>query len=254
MYSKLMFLLFSFAFCTLAKSQLSLSVKEIDYKDNIKYIPKFDEVENREIRHKGHILEVSVKNLSNKNVSLPIDTLSYVIPYTDDVRLFYSDELHVQSDPDVFNVLGVYPFVFQDGKFISCDIGPEPFYEDEQWGEKFKIEDARKKVIENWKKGKNINDDLEADYNWYIMNNMVTIPAKQVFKFKLYFNPFLKLTSKYGYREYYYKLDSKKPMTVNFKLILPKGIYKFLSKDDKKKYKNLFTGIVESNNLVLSTK
>lgn len=63
MYSKLMFLLFSIAFCTLAKSQLSLSVKENNYKGNIKYIPKFDEVENTEIRHKGHILEVLVSRI-----------------------------------------------------------------------------------------------------------------------------------------------------------------------------------------------
>lgn len=249
-----MFLLLFVAFYTLAKSQLSLRVTEISYKENVRYIPKFDEVENREIRNKGHILEVSVKNLSDKPVSLPIDTLSYVMPYTDDIRLFYKNEDQIQPKPDVFNVFGVYPFVFQDEKFVSCDIGSEPYYEEKQLIEKHRIEKARLQIIENWKKGKNINDDLEANYNWYIMNNMVTIPAKQVFKFKLYFNPFLKLTSKYSYREYYYKLDSKKPMTVNFKLILPKEIYKFLSKDDKKKYKNLYVGIVESNNLILTTK
>lgn len=83
---------------------------------------------------------------------------------------------------------------------------------------------------------------------------MVSILPKENITYKLYFNPFLKKNNEYSDRLYYYQMDSKNPYNVIFRLILNKNLYKFLSSEDRKKYPNLFVGVVNSNNLKLGTK
>ena len=107
-----------FFICSSLKCQLSLNLRELNYHEFKKYIPDNEFVNNVELNHRGHILEISIINDSEKSISLPLDTLSYALPFTENTKKYYKGEDFIH-DPDIFNVLGVYPFVYQKNKFIN---------------------------------------------------------------------------------------------------------------------------------------
>lgn len=236
-----------------AKSQITLHVKELNYEENKHYIPKNWFANDLEKKYTGHILEITIANISTKSISLPIDTLSYALPYTSEAKKFYKGLENIPPNPDLFNNLGVYGFVYQNKSFVSSDIAPDPYWESGQLDENSKVINKRQEKIEKHKKNKNLNKDLEAIYNLYLNENMIVIEPKKTFTYKLYFNPFLKMLHNYSYREYYFRLSSKIPYDVTFKLIFNNNLYRFLTKEDKKKYKNLFVGIINSNILKITT-
>lgn len=232
------------------KCQVSLSVQELPV-DNFKnYVPDNQESLNYEIRYPGHLLEITIRNESNNSVSFPLDSASYALPYTDDTREYYRGVDNIIPNPDLYNISGVFAFVYQKGDFKTSDLGTDPFYEEIQWQEIRKIEKLRLEKIHQWMADKNISDELSATYNGYLMNHMITLPAHKSIKYKIYFNPFLKMLKKYSRREYYFRLDPKISCEVVFRLILNKNLYKFLTKEDRRKYPDLFTGVVSSNHLV----
>lgn len=236
--------------CICGKAQVSLTVKELSLNNYKSYIPNNKESLDGEIYYPGHLLEITLSNGSDKSISFPIDTVSYALPFTENLREYYNKVDNLPRNPDVRNVLSVFAFVYQKGKFKTFDLGTVPFYEKMQWREIDKIEKIRLAKIHQWMTDKNIGNELSATYNWYLMNHMITIPAHQKIKYKMYFNPALKKLDKYSDIEYYFDWDPKISSEVTFKLILPKNLYKFLTKEDRRKYPNLFTGIVSSNRLV----
>lgn len=215
------------------------------------YVPDNDEAQNYEYRYPGHMLEITILNTSDKSISFPIDTLSYALPHAENIKYYYNDMRDLLANGDLYNTLGVYPFVYQNGSFKNVDIGTDPFYEEKQLVEIERLKKIRLERINKWKESKKITDELFATYNWYIMNHMVTILPHQNIKYKLYFNPFLKKTDNYSASLYYLQMDPKIPYNVTFRLILKKNLYKFLSKEDKMKYPDLFMGIVTSTPLTL---
>lgn len=237
-------------FWSFSNSQISMLVKELPTDKYKYYVPDNDEATNYEYRYPGHIIEITISNTSDKHVSLPIDTASYAIPFTDNIELYYNGKPNIISKGDLYNVLGAYPFIYQKGIFKDFDAGTDPFYEEEQLIEKRKIENARLQKIKEWKETKKITDELFATYNWYMMTHMVTILPHEKISYKLYFNPFLKKMSEYSDRLYCYQLDSKIPYNVTFNLILNKNLYQFLTIKDKKKYPDLFIGTISSNSLI----
>jgi len=240
---------------TSLQSQLSLHVRELNYDTFKEYVPDDEFVKDIELQHKGHIFEISLLNNSEKSISLPLDTLSYALPYTEDIWRYYNGE-DFRTAPDLFNVLGVHPFLFQRNKFIEkefdmpyhLNIIPPPDAK-----EKNQSKTDRLTVIKQWKEKNKLSSDLHAVYNWYLLNNMVTIDPKATIKYKIYFNPFLKRQNVFDYHEFYWQLDAKIPYKANFKIILNKNLYKFLTKEDKLKYPNLFSGVVSSETLGIST-
>ncbi len=237
-------------FCWTAKAQVSLSVKELPVESYRSYVPNNRESLNHEIRYPGHILEITISNESDRSVSLPLDSTTYALPYTDDVRKYYRGEVNMIPDPDLFNVLGVFAFVYQKGEFKISELDNEPFYDELQLQEIQKEKKLRLEEIRQWKENKNINSELSANYNWYLMNHMVTIPAHNHIKYKIYFNPSLKMLSEYSDMEYYYGFDPKISYEIVLKLILTKNLYKFLTKEDIRKYPDLFMGVLSSNRLL----
>lgn len=235
--------------CVFGKSQVSLTVKELSLNNYKSYIPNNKESLDGEIYYPGHLLEISLLNESDKSISFPIDTVSYALPFTENLREYYNMVDNIPRKPDVRNMLSVFAFVYQNGDFKISDLGTVPFYEEMQWREIDRIEKLRLSKIYQWMTDKNISDELSGTYNWYLMKNMITIPAHKNIKYRIYFNPALKKLDKYSDTEYYFGWDPKIRSEVIFKLILPKNLYKFLTKEDRRKYPNLFTGIVSSNRI-----
>lgn len=243
-------LFFIALFCsTFMKAQISLNVKEVDYKKFEFYIPQHQIVSNQEIKNKGHILEITLYNNSDKEVVLPIDTLSYAIPYTDKINQYYDNPENIISNPDVLNALGIYPIIYQNNQFKEQELADDPFYEEQSLEEKSQILKLRLEKINDWKKSKKIDDQLSANYNWYLLKNMITIKPHQEIKYKIHFNPFSKMLHSLGYQEFYYRLKPNATYEATFKIILNKKLYQFLTKEDKEKYPNLFTGVISSNTM-----
>lgn len=236
--------------CICGKGQVSLVIRELPLNSNKNYIPNNVEALDNETHYPGHLLELSISNESNKSISFPLDTASYALPFTENTWEYYKNNDDILPVPDLYNILGVTAFVYQKGKFMRADVGSMPFYEEIQLQEIHKIENNRLAKIYQWMANKDITDELSATYNWYLINHMVTIPAHKSITYKIYFNPFLKKLEKYDNSFYYVDLDSKVSYDVIFKLILKKNLYKFLTKEDRRKYPNLFTGVISSNRLV----
>jgi len=243
-------------FTIFVKCQLSLEVKEINYENFLNNVPKNKFSVDIEKKYEGHILEISIINHSTHSISFPLDTLSYALPYTEKTEQYYSGKDNIPSEPDLLNILGIYPFVYQNGKFISreFDMTPDPFYIVAEPKEKTEIKAQRLNKIKEWKQKNNIKSDLTACYNSYIVNHMITIAPNKEVKYKIHFNPYLKRLDSFGYQEFYWPLNSKSTYEVTFKLILTKGLYKFLTTEDKLKYPNLFMGVISSKKLIMSTK
>lgn len=245
----------AFFFTIFVQCQLSLKVKEMKYNDFLKYVPKNKFSADTEKKYKGHILEISIFNHSEKPISFPLDTLSYALPYAEDVKQYYKGKENISPEPDLFNVLGIYPFVYQNGKFISqeFDMAPDPFYVISEPKEKTEIKIQRLNKIKEWKERKKIDSDLNSSYNRYILNNMITIAPSTEVKYKIYFNPYLKRQDSFDYQEFYWPLNPKTMYDVTFKLIIAKDLYKFLTIEDKIKYPNLFIGVISSDTLNMTT-
>lgn len=244
---KLFYLIILFVFCGVANGQISMTVKELRTDSYKQYVPNNDATKYYELsRHPGHVLEVTITNNSDKDISFPLDTISYAMPFTENVKQYYNGTQDIVPLPDLFNTLGVYGFIYQNGVFKDYELATDPFYEKEQYSEIANIKKLRQEKIDHWNAEKKINDELFANYNWYIMNHMVTIPPWQNHKYRFYFNPYVKKMDEYGYEQYYFQLDEKKAYDVSFKLILPKKMYKFLTKEDKRKYPNLLVGVLSS--------
>lgn len=235
--------------------QLSLKVRELNYDEFKEYVPDNDFVKSMESQYKGHIFEISLINNTKKTISLPLDTLSYALPYTEDIWRYYKGE-DFRTDPDLFNVLGVHPFLFQKNKFIDKEFDM-PYHLNiilpPDAMEKNQSKTDRLTVIKQWKEKNKLPNDLYAVYNWYLLNNMVTINPKATIKYRIYFNPFLKRQNVFDYHEFYTQLDAEIPYEANFKIILNKNLYKFLTKEDKLMYPDLFTGVVTSETLDILT-
>lgn len=231
------------------KAQISLKIKEVDYKTFEYYVPQHPRALNEEIRNKGHILEISLTNNSDKEVTFPLDTLSYAVPYTDKIDQYYNNPEDFISEPDIFNTLGIYPMIHQNNQFKEQELATDPFYEEAQLVEKAQIANLRLEEVNNWKKSRKIDDQLFAVYNWYLLKNMISIKPHQEIKYKIHFNPFSKMLHLLGYLEFYYGLKPKATYEVTFKIILNKNLYQFLTKEDKEKCPNLFTGVISSKTM-----
>ncbi|OBW42267.1 hypothetical protein AB670_01333 [Chryseobacterium sp. MOF25P] len=235
--------------------QLSLQVEELKYDAFTPYVPKNDFVDHIEFKYRGHIFEISIFNNSEKPISLPLDTLSYVLPYAENTKLYYKGEDFIR-DPDLFNVLGVYPFLYQKNKFIDKEFDMSHHLEilpKTNQTEIDKLKTERLIKIKEWKEKNKLGSDLHSIYNWYILKSMITIAPKTTIKYKIYFNPFLKRQDLFDYHEFYWRLNPDIPYKATFKLILNKNLYKYLSKGDKKKYVNLFIGVITSESMNIST-
>lgn len=249
LYTLLFFTTFS------VKGQLSLNVRKLKYEKFKQYIPLNIFVSEIEDKYQGQIFEISLLNYSDKSISLPLDTSSYALPYTENIKQYYKGE-DFSPEPDLSNVLGIYPFLYQNGNFISqefvmpydLEILPKA---DQK--EKDLIKTQREAKIKKWKAENKFNSDLQSVYNWYILNSIITIPPNSEFSYKIYFNPFLKRHDVFDYHEFYAGLNPKSTYEVTCKIILNKNIYKFLTKEDRKKFKNLFVGVITSNTLNVVT-
>lgn len=231
------------------KSQVSLTIQEVDYEKFEYYIPQHQRALNEEIRNKGHILEITLINDSDKEITLPLDTISYALPYTDKINLYYNKPENIVSNPDIFNSLGIYAFIYQDKQFKEQELATDPFYEEKQLFEKAQISKLRLEKINEWRQIRKIDDQKFATYNWYLVKNMITIKPNQKFKYKIHFNPFSKMLNSLGYEEFYYGLKPETMYEVSFKIILNKNLYQYLTKEDKSKYPNLFMGTISSNQM-----
>ncbi|QIY90781.1 hypothetical protein [Chryseobacterium gallinarum] len=232
-------------------SQLKLVVKELDYEQNKSIMPQGLNTLGIEKEYKGHILELTVINESDNSITFPLDTLSYALPFTEDLNAYYQEQNLILA-PDMVNSLAVYGFIYQKGKFFEGALGDEPSYDYPGIMDRNNFREKREKVINEWGLRNNIKDDVMRAYNWYLMKNLITIKPGKKIKYKIYFNPFFKMLNRYGEQEFYYQLNFKLPYKVNFKIICNENLYKLLTTRQRKEYKNLFIGVVESNTLDLS--
>lgn len=236
--------------------QLSIDVKIVDKEKYSSYIPTH--YKNLEKETSGYILELSIKNVSDKKISIPLDTLSYAIPFINEKWIFSKDNFSPNSVQ--YNKLGVMGFVNQNEHFIEGQIADPPLYDLNVLSAKMDILRKREKIINKWARKNKIYPDNNKKYepyfypirkelNWYLINTMTEIDPNETISYKIYFNPYFKMKYWYSPKEFYCKLKKREPYKVNFKIIRTKDLYQFLTESQKAKYKNLFVGIVSSNTL-----
>ncbi|MDM1553875.1 hypothetical protein HX126_04780 [Chryseobacterium indologenes] len=235
-------------------AQLQLNIKELNYDPDSELIPKHYSAKSKEKEYKGFLLEINIRNDSNYPVTLPLDTLSHGMPFTEDLKEYFTSGNGLFSMPDQNHLVGVYGFIHQSGKFIEYDRADDPFYDYKGFEDKAKIMKQREEEIEKWNKSNGIKAFKNDRMNWYLAKSMVIIAPGEEIRYKMFFNPFLKMPYWYSSRDYYYNLNADLPYTLTFKIICTKNLYKHLDLKQKKKYDNLFVGIVESNTLTLTTK
>lgn len=228
-------------------AQLRLQVKELNYDENLSLIPGHYSAKENETKYKGHIFEITIENYSDKPVSLPLDTLSFALPFSDNDEDYFTED-NLVSKPDIYNTLGLYAFVYQQ-KFIEGSIGDDPLYDAKGFEDLAKINEERVKHIQIWNEQNQI-PDKNNPYNWYISKSFITIASGQVLRYVIHFNPFLKMHYWYSQREFY-DLHYNKPYSVTFKLIRPKILYRFLTAEQRKAYPHIYVGSVTSNTLFI---
>ncbi|MGH1518672.1 hypothetical protein [Chryseobacterium sp. JK1] len=233
-------------------AQLKLNVKKLDYDRTSKFIPDHYLAKEAENEYKGHLLEISVWNDSDQSVSLPLDSLSFGLGFSENLQEYFIGD-GLLSVPDLNHLLGVYGFVYQSGKLIEPERADDPFYDYKGFEDIAKIEKQRNKEIKKWNQINQIKDVRDITMNWYLSKNIITLAPGKEFKYTLFFNPYLKMPYWYSSRDYYDQLNPNLPYTLTFKIICNENLYKLLDPEQKKKYKNLFVGVIESNALKLTT-
>lgn len=230
-------------------SQLKLEVKVLDYEQNASIVPRNLETLGSEKSYKGYVLECTVVNTSDQMVSFPLDISSYAIPFTQDIRDHVQEE-NQSSNPDLLHHLGVWGFVSQNGNTFEGDI-TSGMTDSVALPDEDKMIRDRENIIKEWGIENNIQNERAKVLNWYMIKNIRVLKPKERLSYKIYFNPFFKKMCRYCYQEFYYGLTSKSSYEVNFKIILDQNQYKVLTQKQKRKYKNLVTGVTISNTLSL---
>lgn len=246
--------IFSFTLLLLVSSfysQLKLEVKELNYEQHKFLIPNHYTALEEEKNNRGHILELILTNNSDQRITLALDTTNYALPFTENLKAYYLN-YNLVSTPDLDNSLSAYGFIYQSNNFFDRERNSQDL-DNTALRKKKIIMDQRDKTILMWAKTNNITSNTAKVYNLYLVNNMIKIEKKSSIKYKIYFNPFLKMPHWYSFQDFYYQLNPKLPFELQFKIICDENLYKFLTFNQRKKYKNLFTGIIESNTLKLYT-
>ncbi|HPW89191.1 MAG TPA: hypothetical protein PK067_00350 [Kaistella chaponensis] len=232
-------------------SQLKLEVKELKYETNKFLIPKHHSVLREEKEHKGYILELTLTNNSNEAYTIPLDTKSYALPFNEDLKVYYESQ-NLSLEPDFNNSLSCYAFIHQSNSLVDIGrVGND--WDIPALKKKEIIIKKRTKEINKWGKLNDISEDTAKIYNWYLVNNLIEIKPKTSKKYKIYFNPFVK--NLYWYNDIdYYQLKPNLPYTLNFKIVCDENLYKFFTPKQKSNFKNLFTGVLESNTIELGNR
>lgn len=171
---------------TMLSAQLKLTVKELTYNRSSELISKHYLVLSYEERYRGHLLEISVRNDFDHPVTLPLDTLSFGMTFSEDFNEYFTSN-GLLSDPDFNHLAGVYPFIYQSGKLAEPSRADDPLYDYQGFDDKGKIMKEREEEIEKWNKSNEIKDFKEDMMNWYLARNMVTIAPGKEFRYKMFF-------------------------------------------------------------------
>lgn len=229
-------------------SQLELKVSLLDRKSSeIEKLLK-NPYEKKESKY-ANLFKIEITNTSDKIVYLPLDTKSYAIPFSENIDDYYTDK-NLKDNADLDNDLGVYAFVYQNDTFIESLPGVSPYYEGHYLKKIEEMSNKRDKEIKKWAKSKDIKDLTMANYNKYLSMNIIKIMPHEKYEYTILFNPLIKMKYIYS-KALYYTIDNSKTYKVIFKIILPDRLKRLLTPSQEKLKKEMFSGVLESNPIVI---
>lgn len=106
----------------------------------------------------------------------------------------------------------------------------------------------KKNKIVSWKKKNNFKTDLEAERNFYIMNNLLFLAPKEKKVLNIEMNIFEIIRGDTMFYDYY-NLENGKGYDFNVQLCVDKSIYSYLTEKQKKDMQKyiFFVGMLQSN-------
>ena len=233
-------------------AQIKLEVNEIPYDPSILNEWTRDKVISY-TTYKGHILQVTVRNISEGPVDLPLDTNGFAFTMPENYEELYKGDNLIRVVDEIAN-LGIMAFI--DDKSEGFDRENWSMRDDysplEGPGEE--VEELIKKrddEVKDWCSQNRIYHQRLCINNWYLNKVMKRLQPGEVLKYKIYFNPFFQKVQRYSSIQYYYTLQ--KEYAVKFKIISIENLWNVLSDEQKAKYKYFYKGIVESNVLNIKT-
>ncbi|MDH6252581.1 hypothetical protein M2347_002308 [Chryseobacterium sp. H1D6B] len=216
------------------------------------YILSFGQIEIKIIslkkEPKGEKLSVSITNLTNDYYVVPFDESSFKGYNSEEV----CNDLKTLDYPYNFFALSL---IFKDKmknepeNSLTRSFHPQDLDQKEADRVHLKYQKKKEKLI-SWKKKNNFQTDLEAERNFYIMNNLLFLSPKEKKILNLEMDIFTIMRGDTMFYDYY-NLQNGKEYNFNVKLCADRNIYNYLTEKQKhylQKYK-FFEGQLESNTL-----
>lgn len=203
-----------------------------------------------ELDSKKENAEVTVYNDSDKNIAIPLDTLSLQGYYSDSDRI---TEKNWNKDYPFFALtLNIYE---NSKKRIKTNSGA-PYFDMSKFEEiknkKDSIQNEYNFVIKQWQAKNKIQKDFTAQINYYLLKKILLIKSKDKIKFSVIYNLRNITNTENGLHDSY-QLEFGKNYFASLTLNINSLIYKYLTKDQKQELKKyeLFEGKIESNKIEL---
>lgn len=212
-------------------SQVEIKISPVENFNNLKY------------------LDIDIYNNSNEVYIIPLDTL--------DLRPFdnYYKWKNFDNAEIIYGSLSLTLFVKEknDIDYLSA-IFKSPHIDEQklnQMEKQFSIESKLKsKKLEKWRKKNKIDNGINVEKNFYLVNNLIIIKPKQKLTIhRKIDNEFRQEILRSYILDYIYAMKGNTDYEIFIQLDVPQDINKFLTKKQRKKIKKfkIFEGQVKSN-------
>jgi hypothetical protein len=192
------------------------------------------------------VADIVLYNESNENIIVPLDTTSLQPYYSDSYRItenewidrypFLGLTLNIYDQPDQKNI------ETQIHSHINLSEFDKIKAENDSIKKEFDIK------IKEWKSQNDIQK-VNANINYYIINHLVFLHAKEKILFSVPFNLDNITNRKSGPLQGFYLLDCTRNNTGYLSARIDKNIYQYITESQKKKLREykLFVGELKSN-------
>lgn len=194
---------------------------------------------------------VYVHNEGNKKIAFPLDTKSFQAYFSDNYVVSQSE--WNKDYPFYSFTINVYDVI--NNKLIETN-STTPYldlsdFEKQKANIKLNNKNYNSK-IRLWKKMHNLKNDLDAEINYYLMQNLILLEPKEEKSFSIVFN-LRNITNKNNIVQDSYVLEKNRDYLVFLSLFVKNDVYNYFTPSQKEKLKKykFFTGSLESNKIEL---